>query len=150
MLLQLLERSRQKFRAPRRRGPAFSQWARRHRKAYYTTAEWARRLEVWASNLRYAVEWNQANKHRGFWLGPSPFADLSLDEWRGRFFGLDTSLASRKRLRGDLTSSDDDDEGHKHRFKPARVRPNDPGTDWRGNATSGVKNQQMRVPFQGF
>ncbi|RLN11487.1 zingipain-2-like [Panicum miliaceum] len=92
------------------------------------------RLEVFRDNLCYIDARNaeaDAGLH-GFRLGLTPFADLTLEEFRGRVLGFQF----QSRRRNDTVDEDEDGFGDQLAAVPAAV-------DWRkSGAVTGVKNQR--------
>lgn len=97
----------------------FRAWVERHGKAYARdAAEMERRLFVWLGNLEHALQHNRnasSSSSSRFWMGMTPLADLTSEEYRrGRLgYRYDVSAAKTKkegeekarRLRSTTTST---------------------------------------------
>nr|CAB3471248.1 unnamed protein product [Digitaria exilis] len=99
------------------------------------------RLEVFRDNLRYIDARNaeaDAGLH-GFRLGLTPFADLTLEEFRGRALGFQ----SLRRVRNDTAASgDEDDDDYLDGLDDEQVQAVPAAVDWRKKgAVTRVKNQ---------
>jgi hypothetical protein len=99
------------------------------------------RLEVFRDNLRYIDARNaeaDAGLH-GFRLGLTPFADLTLEEFRGRVLGF--QLQSPRR--NDTVDEDEDEDGFGDQLAAVPT-----AVDWRkSGAVTGVKNQRSCGPY---
>lgn len=119
---------------------AFTSWAAAHRKAYAASndggAEFQRRFAIWRENLDYALAHNAAAAEgkSSYWLGMTPLADLSHEEYKQRFLGFDN--AARKAANRPLSSS--------FRYAGVDEAALPPAVDWRKlNAVAEVKNQEQ-------
>lgn len=94
------------------------------------------RLEVFRDNLRYIDAHNaeaDVGLH-GFRLGLTPFADLTLEEFRGRVLGFQQS-----RRRNDTADAEVDDDSTGYQLRELQVPS---AVDWRkSGAVTPVKNQ---------
>ncbi|CAD6335698.1 unnamed protein product [Miscanthus lutarioriparius] len=98
------------------------------------------RLEVFRDNLRY-IDTHNAEADlglHGFRLGLTPFADLTLEEFRGRVLGFQQS-------RRNDTTADDATDGRSTRFdlnSAGEPQPVPAAVDWRkSGAVTRVRNQ---------
>jgi len=103
------------------------------------------RLEVFRDNLRY-IDAHNAEADlglHGFRLGLTPFADLTLEEFRGRVLGFQQSC------RND-TTADDAADGRSTRFdlnSAGEPQPVPAAVDWRkSGAVTRVRNQSTCGP----
>jgi C1A family cysteine protease len=65
---------------------AFAAYIRDFEKIYESAEERLRRFDAFADNLRFIETEN--NKSKGYTLGVNAFADLTLEEFKGKFLGL--------------------------------------------------------------
>jgi len=103
------------------------------------------RLEVFRDNLRY-IDAHNAEADlglHGFRLGLTPFADLTLEEFRGRVLGFQQS-------RRNDTTADDAADGRSTRFdlnSAGEPQPVPAAVDWRkSGAVTRVRNQSTCGP----
>ncbi|XP_074591789.1 cysteine protease XCP1-like [Curcuma longa] len=73
----------------------FELWMSKHGKSYSSLEEKLRRLEVFEDNLKHIDEANR--KQTSYWLGLNEFADMSHDEFKARYLGLDRIDVPRRR-----------------------------------------------------
>jgi len=110
---------------------SFQHWISSFEKVYRSIEEYERRFEIWLDNLKFVHDYNA--HHTSHWLGMTPFADLSHDEWKQRAFGYRADLKAQ-RLR--------DTPASPHFRYEDTSPPKD--MDWRATgAVAEVKNQQM-------
>ncbi|CAO2161362.1 unnamed protein product [Urochloa humidicola] len=106
----------------------FERWLSRHGKAYASLEEKLRRFEVFRDNLEHIDETNR--KVSSYWLGLNEFADLTHDEFKAAYLGLDRCSTQKA-----SSSSTFRYEGVEAASLPKSV-------DWRKKgAVTGVKNQ---------
>uniref|UniRef100_A0A7S3UE94 Granulins domain-containing protein n=1 Tax=Picocystis salinarum TaxID=88271 RepID=A0A7S3UE94_9CHLO len=110
----------------------FHEWTVRFGKAYDTAEEWEERLLVFASNAAYVREYNA--KHTSHWLGLNGLADLTVDEFKAKYLGLDA-----KPRQGMLRNSN-----AAFRYENVDLQKLPDQVDWRKKgAVTHVKNQGM-------
>lgn len=93
--------------------------------------EYEHRFLVWLDNLKYVAEYNAA--HTSHWLGMTPFADLTHEEWKRHALGYRSDLKSQRLQSRPATV-------------PFRYEATEPPkeVDWREKgAVAEVKNQQL-------
>ncbi|AEE86501.1 Cysteine protease XCP1 [Arabidopsis thaliana] len=73
----------------------FESWMSEHSKAYKSVEEKVHRFEVFRENLMHIDQRN--NEINSYWLGLNEFADLTHEEFKGRYLGLAKPQFSRKR-----------------------------------------------------
>ena len=84
------------------------------------------RFEVFQDNLKHIDETNK--KESSFWLGLNEFADLSHEEFKKKYLGLDIELPKRR------------DSPEEFSYKDVKDLPK--SVDWRKEgAVTNVKNQ---------
>ncbi|WOK95304.1 hypothetical protein Cni_G04011 [Canna indica] len=106
----------------------FESWMEKHRKSYASFAEKLRRFEVFEDNLKHIDETNRKSGG-SYWLGLNEFADLSHDEFKEKYLGVNTGMPRR---RSECSSS--------FRYGNASELPE--SVDWRKKgAVTRVKNQ---------
>lgn len=104
----------------------FTEWMEEMEKVYETAEELEQRFLTFTENMKFVMEHN-AEGH-SYQVGLNGFADLTQDEFRGKYLGYKRS----DRLRGTQGS-----------FKYENTEPLD-AIDWREkNAVTDVKNQQQ-------
>ena len=64
----------------------FEEWVAQYRKAYASFEEKLRRFEVFKDNLKHIDEINK--KVSSYWLGLNEFADLTHEEFKATYLGL--------------------------------------------------------------
>nr|CAB3463614.1 unnamed protein product [Digitaria exilis] len=72
----------------------FEEWVAKYRKAYASFEEKLRRFEVFKDNLKHIDEINK--KVTSYWLGLNEFADLTHDEFKATYLGLNQQPAARR------------------------------------------------------
>ncbi|XP_077210033.1 cysteine protease XCP1-like [Tasmannia lanceolata] len=104
----------------------FESWLAKHVKSYATIEEKLHRFEVFKDNLMHIDETNK--KLDSYWLGLNEFADLSHEEFKAKYLGLEVDMLRRS----------DSSEGF--RYRNAGNLPK--SVDWRKKgAVTPVKNQ---------
>lgn len=105
----------------------FESWMSEHSKAYKSVEEKVRRFEVFRENLMHIDQRN--NEIESYWLGLNEFADLTHEEFKGRYLGLAKPQFSRKR-----------EPSANFRYRDIKDLPE--SVDWRKKgAVTPVKNQ---------
>ncbi|XP_047322200.1 cysteine protease XCP1-like [Impatiens glandulifera] len=72
----------------------FESWMDKHGKIYESIEEKLNRFELFKDNLKHIVERNK--EVTNYWLGLTPFADLSHDEFKRNYLGLKLDLTNRR------------------------------------------------------
>ncbi|KAJ1261187.1 hypothetical protein BS78_09G008500 [Paspalum vaginatum] len=111
----------------------FEEWVAKHRKAYASFEEKLRRFEVFKDNLKHIDEINK--KVSSYWLGLNAFADLTNEEFKATYLGLNTRPSRPTRSSGSSGSGS---------FRYAGVAADElpKEVDWRKKgAVTEVKNQ---------
>ncbi|XP_020090889.1 cysteine protease XCP1-like [Ananas comosus] len=78
--------SEEDLRSPKNLKNLFENWAAKHSKNYASPEEKLRRFEVFRDNVRHIHEGNK--EKRSYWLGLNEFADMSHEEFKGKYLGL--------------------------------------------------------------
>ncbi|KAG6469996.1 cysteine protease XCP1-like [Zingiber officinale] len=73
----------------------FELWMSKHSKSYSSLEEKLMRLELFEDNLKHIDETNR--KQRSYWLGLNAFADMSQDEFKAKYLGLNQIGVPRSR-----------------------------------------------------
>ncbi|KAL8144257.1 hypothetical protein V2J09_017289 [Rumex salicifolius] len=105
----------------------FESWMERHGKIYHSIEEKLHRFEVFRDNLEHIDETNK--KVKSYWLGLNEFSDMTHDEFKSKFLGLNAQLPK---------------SGKSSEFTYAHVNDLDlpKSVDWRKKGAVGpVKNQ---------
>ncbi|XP_042482429.1 cysteine protease XCP1-like [Macadamia integrifolia] len=106
----------------------FESWVSKHGKVYESIEEKWNRFEIFKDNLKHIDETNK--KITSYWLGLNEFADLTHEEFKGKYLGLKTDLDKPRRRE----SSKD--------FRYRDVKDIPESVDWRQKgAVTHVKNQ---------
>ncbi|KAL1810912.1 hypothetical protein ACET3Z_020977 [Daucus carota] len=106
----------------------FESWGAEHGKFYESIDDKLHRFEIFKENLMHIDETNK--KTRNYWLGLNEFADLSQEEFRNRYLGLNVDYLKKQE-----ESSPED-----FIYKDVVSLPK--SIDWRENgAVTNVKNQ---------
>jgi KDEL-tailed cysteine endopeptidase len=107
----------------------FRSWVDRLEKAYKDDVEeFERRFAIWVDNLEFIHSYNA--DHKNHWLGLTPLADLSLDEYKQHALGYRADLAPSRGLQSS-------------QFRYANTKP-PANIDWREQgAVTPVKNQMQ-------
>ncbi|KAL9666732.1 hypothetical protein QQ045_001070 [Rhodiola kirilowii] len=73
----------------------YETWLAKHGKSYNAIGEKEKRFEIFKDNLKFVDEHN-ADPERSFSLGMNKFADLTNDEYRERFLGVESDARRRR------------------------------------------------------
>ena len=73
----------------------FESWMSKHAKIYETVEEKLHRFDVFLDNLRHIHDTNK--KVSNYWLGLNEFSDLSHDEFKKTYLGLNKADAMSRR-----------------------------------------------------
>lgn len=68
----------------------FESWVERHGKIYHNIEEKLHRFEVFRDNLDHIDETNK--KVQNYWLGLNEFSDMTHDEFKKKYLGLNAEL----------------------------------------------------------
>lgn len=72
----------------------FESWGAEHGKSYESIEEKLHRFEIFKDNVMYIDETNKRTSN--YWLGLNEFADLSHEEFRNRYLGLNADYFKRQ------------------------------------------------------
>lgn len=75
----------------------FENWMAKHSKSYASFQEKLRKFGIFKDNLKHIDETNTERK--SYWLGLNEFADMSHEEFKHRYLGLNTDLPKIKDVR---------------------------------------------------
>lgn len=115
----------------------YESWLVRHGKAYNALGEKERRFDVFKDNLRFIDEHNKVS--RTYKVGLNRFADLTNEEYRSRFLGMNKDRA--RRLSGAKTG--------RYAYRVGDHLPD--SVDWRAKgAVAEVKDQGQCGEFPCF
>jgi xylem cysteine proteinase len=104
----------------------FESWISKHQKIYESIEEKWHRFEIFKDNLFHIDETNK--KVVNYWLGLNEFADLSHEEFKNKYLGLNVDLSNRRECSEEFT------------YKDVSSIPK--SVDWRKKgAVTDVKNQ---------
>ncbi|XP_011041169.1 PREDICTED: xylem cysteine proteinase 2-like [Populus euphratica] len=104
----------------------FESWISKHQKIYESIEEKWHRFEIFKDNLFHIDETNK--KVVNYWLGLNEFADLSHEEFKNKYLGLNVDLSNRRECSEEFT------------YKDVSSIPK--AVDWRKKgAVTDVKNQ---------
>ncbi|XP_077215615.1 cysteine protease XCP1-like [Tasmannia lanceolata] len=104
----------------------FESWLAKHSKSYASIEEKLHRFELFKDNLNHIDETNK--KMSSYWLGLNEFADLSHEEFKAKYFGLEPNMSRRR------------GSSEAFRYRNAGNLPK--SVDWRKKgAVTPVKNQ---------
>lgn len=81
----------------------FESWMSKHGKIYNTIEEKLHRFEVFQDNLKHIDHRNK--EVTSYWLGLNEFADLTHEEFKSKYLGLNTDF-SRRRTSEDISYRD--------------------------------------------
>lgn len=73
----------------------FESWIEKHGKIYKSIEEKLHRFEIFKDNVLHIDERNKVLAN--YWLGLNEFADLSHEEFKKNYLGLNAELATKKR-----------------------------------------------------
>ncbi|XP_043714176.1 cysteine protease XCP1-like isoform X1 [Telopea speciosissima] len=106
----------------------FESWMSKHGKIYESIEEKLNRFEIFKDNLKHIDETNK--KVTSYWLGLNEFADLTHEEFKGMYLGLNTDLGMPRRR----------ESSEEFRYRDVTDIPK--SVDWRKKgAVTQVKNQ---------
>ncbi|KAJ8501021.1 hypothetical protein OPV22_011573 [Ensete ventricosum] len=75
----------------------FENWMAEHSKSYASFQEKLRKFEIFKDNLKHIDDTN--TRRKSYWLGLNEFADMSHEEFKHRYLGLNTDLPKIKDIR---------------------------------------------------
>ncbi|CAL9110768.1 unnamed protein product [Musa textilis] len=75
----------------------FENWMAKHSKSYASFQEKLRKFETFKDNLKHIDETN--TRRKSYWLGLNEFADMSHEEFKHGYLGLNTDLPKIKDVR---------------------------------------------------
>lgn len=103
----------------------FELWMLRHSKTYRSIEEKLHRFEIFIDNLKHIDDTNK--KVSSYWLGLNEFADLSHEEFKSKYLGLNVEFPRKRSASG-------------FRYRDVEELPE--SVDWRSKgAVTPVKNQ---------
>lgn len=105
----------------------FESWIERHGKIYHSIEEKLHRFEVFRDNLEHIDETNK--KVKNYWLGLNEFADMTHEEFKKKYLGLNAELPKSGKASG-------------FSYKDVQFEALPKSVDWRKKgAVTPVKNQ---------